>query len=71
MSEMGNPQPSPKVFFYLKKNTMDAVQRLNGSGLYSLNKRYGLRYSPSILKGLPQIKSLEQNSRAVGQTYYI
>ena len=50
---------------------MDAVQRLNGSGLYSLNKRYGLRYSPSILKGLPQIKSLEQNSRAEGQTYYI
>ena len=35
MSEMGNLQPSPKVFFF---NTMDAVQRLDGSGLYSLIK---------------------------------
>jgi hypothetical protein len=43
MSEMGNPQPSPKVFFYLFKNTMDAVQRLNGSGLYSLNKEIWLK----------------------------
>ena len=33
MSEMGYPQPSPKVFLI---NTMDAVQRLNGSGLILL-----------------------------------
>ena len=36
MSEMGYPQPSPKVF--LIKITMDAVQRLDGSGLFSIIK---------------------------------
>ena len=33
---MGYPQPSPKVFFLKNINTMDAVQRLDGSGLFSL-----------------------------------
>ena len=36
MSEMGNPQPIPKVFLTII--TMDAVQRLDGSGLFFIIK---------------------------------
>jgi hypothetical protein len=47
-----NPQPSPKGFHYSEK-TMDAVQRLNGSGL-TIQEIAGLRYSPSTWKQGPQ-----------------
>jgi hypothetical protein len=30
---MDNPQPSPKVFLLIYKNTMDAVHRLNVGGV--------------------------------------
>ncbi len=43
-----NPQPSPKGL-----KPMDAVQRLNGSGL-ATQKVAGLRYSPSTWKQGPQ-----------------